>query len=478
MSATSATRSGWLSDAAIARLRRRAEQGLRRVRRHGKTVLVSVSEELTQEADPSAVVFASRRASDAWQCFEQPDRDGTAIAGLGAAAVLEAEGQKRFTQLAVRWRELIASAVTDPPEGPPGSGLAAFGGFAFSPERGSAPAWESFAPASLVIPEVSLARRGSRTWLTVNASLSADDTVESVLDRVHRRLAELRAPALPLLDPSPTGAFRVRSALPPAHYEQAVLHGVQRIMAGELEKLVLSREVVVEAPTPHDVAAVFGVLREGFPTSYIYAVGRGDATFIGASPELLVRREGQRASTVALAGSTRRSADPSVDDHLGEQLLRSEKNRQENLIVAQRIAATLAPKSVWVTVAPEPVLIKVANIQHLAAPIRAQLKEPVGVTELAGWLHPTPAVGGEPAEVAMRLIPALEGMERGWFAGAVGWTDATEDGEYLVALRCALVRGMTASCYAGAGIVADSDPASELAETEVKLQAMLPVLSG
>jgi salicylate biosynthesis isochorismate synthase/menaquinone-specific isochorismate synthase len=253
---------------------------------------------------------------------------------------------------------------------------------------------------------------------------------------------------------------------------------VQRIGTGQLEKVVLAREVEVHAPIEHDPAALIGVLREAFPSCYVFAVGRGEATFVAASPELLIRRDGQRASTVALAGSTRRSADPAVDDHLGERLLRSDKDREENAIVARRIARALRPHSVWVTAAPEPVLVRVANIQHLAAPIRAQLASPVSAIELAGLLHPTPAVGGEPAAVAERLIPALEGLDRGWYAGPVGWTDATGDGEFCVALRCALLRGSLATCYAGCGIVRDSEPAAELAESEVKLQALLPVLAG
>jgi isochorismate synthase len=200
--------------------------------------------------------------------------------------------------------------------------------------------------------------------------------------------------------------------------------------------------------------------------------------FLAASPELLVRREGQRASTVALAGSIRRSADPAIDDHLGEQLLRSDKDREENEIVVRQIARALRPHAVWVTAAPEPALVRVANIQHLGTPIRAQLAAPLSAVELAGLLHPTPAVGGEPWEAVKRLIPALEGLDRGWYAGTVGWTDATGDGEFCVALRCALVRGRLAHLYAGGGIVRDSEPADELAETEVKLGALLPVLSG
>jgi salicylate biosynthesis isochorismate synthase/menaquinone-specific isochorismate synthase len=192
----------------------------------------------------------------------------------------------------------------------------------------------------------------------------------------------------------------------------------------------------------------------------------------------LARREGQRFSTVALAGSIRRSSDPAVDEHLAQQLLGDAKNRHENALVVRRIAAALEPYAVWVTAAPEPGIVRVANIQHLAAPIRAQLTDPHGVIEMAGVLHPTPAVGGEPNAIAQKLIPAIEGMDRGWYAGTVGWSDQAGDGEFCVALRCALLRGRHASCFAGCGIVADSDPGTELAETEVKLQALLPLLAA
>jgi salicylate biosynthesis isochorismate synthase/menaquinone-specific isochorismate synthase len=329
-----------------------------------------------------------------------------------------------------------------------------------------------------VVPEVSFARKGGDTTLTVNVDVAPDDTVDGLTGRVQQRLDGLRAVPLALLDPAPTGAYRVVSPMPPSHFEDAVARAVQRIRAGELEKIVLAREVQVHAPVDHEPGAVLGLLREAFPSCYVFAVGRGDATFIAASPELLIRREGQRASTVALAGSTRRSADPAVDSHLGEQLLRSAKDIEENAIVARRIARALRPHSVWVTAAPEPSLVRVANIQHLAMPIRAQLASSLGAVELAGLMHPTPAVGGEPGDRAEKLIPALEGLDRGWYSGPVGWTDATGDGEFCVALRCALLRGRLAHCYSGCGIVRDSDPAAELAESEVKLAAMLPLLAG
>jgi isochorismate synthase len=468
----------WLDAEALARLERRVEAGLRRARSIGGAALVSVTSAIPRSIDPSAVVAGSRRAGEHWFCLEQPDREGMALAALGCARAIEAAGEDRFRVVARRWQAVSGAALADQGDGPTGSGLTAVGGFAFAPVGGGSEPWAGFAPASLVIPEVSLARRGDRATVTVNVEVAADDTVADALARVGRRLGELQSVPLPLLDPAPTGAYRVQSAISPAHYEQAVAGAVQRIRAGELEKVVLAREVDVHAPRDHDPAALLGVLREEFGSCYVFAVGRGESAFVAASPELLVRREGQRASTVALAGSIGRSADPAVDGHLGERLLQSDKDREENAIVARRIARVLRPLAVWVTAAPEPVLVRVANIQHLATPIRAQLASPVGAIELAGALHPTPAVGGEPREKAVGLIPALEGLDRGWYAGTVGWTDTTGDGEFCVALRCALLRGAVARLYAGCGIVADSDPAAELAETEVKLGALLPLLAG
>jgi isochorismate synthase len=453
-------------------LARRLGEAIRRARRSGGTVMAALGWSVAPEVDPTAVIVASRRAGEPWFCLEQPDRGRAARAALGRLVELDATGPERFRTVAGRWRALAAGAVCEPDDG-----LAALGGFAFAPDGGQSPHWAGFAPASLHVPEVLLVRRGGEVRLTVAALAAPDDTTDDLLARVQRRLGELRQAPLPLLDPAPAGRVQVGSAMPPEHYESAVARGVERIRAGALDKIVLAREVLVHAAADHDPGAVLGVLRDAFPSCFVFCAGRGDSAFLAASPELLVRRDGLRAGTLALAGSTRRSADPSVDDHLGEQLLRSAKDREEQAIVARRIERTLRPHSVWVTAAPEPVLVQVANIQHLATPIRAQLAAPIGAVELAGMLHPTPAVGGEPLEVAAPLIPALEGLDRGWYAGPVGWTDTSEDGEFCVALRCALLTGPVARCYAGVGVVRDSDPAAELAETEIKLQALLPVLS-
>ncbi len=445
----------------------------------GRRRLASLTVDLGDGAvDPAAAVFASRLASDRWFCWEHPEAE-FALAGLGSAHEAVSRGESRFADIGQACADVARGRIADePPDMPRGAGPVWVGGFAFAPDGGGSPEWSSFPPALLVLPELALVRAGDRCLLTVSALASSKAEGEAALRRIESRLAGVRHGELPLLDPHPTGAVAIRSVLPPERYEAAVASARDRIRSGELEKTVLAREVTVDAPAAHDPAALHGALRELFPACFCFCVGSPEGAFCGASPELLIRRRGAGAATVALAASARRSADPAVDDHLGEQLLRSDKERSEHAIVARRIERALRPFSVWVEAGSEPGLVKVANIQHMATPIRAQLAEPRSAVELAALLHPTPAVGGEPAAPALAAIDELEGMDRGWYAGPVGWMDAAEDGELCVALRSALLRDRRAHLYAGAGIVADSDPAAELAETEVKLGAVLPLLAG
>ena len=444
----------------------------------GVRTLASATEPLDPSVDPSAVAFGSRRADDRWFCWEQADRDRFAIAGLGAAHEIVSRGADRFADVAADWAHLLRDRVAvEPASLPAGAGPLLIGGFSFAPDGGQAPAWSSFAPALMILPEVALWRRGGDAYITVSAVVGPDRTAAVALERILGRLGSLRDPSLPLVDPAPA-TTGIEGGHPPGRYERIVAEATGRISAGEVEKVVLAREVLVTGASAHDPGALYGALRELFPSCFCFCAGTPEAAFVGASPELLVRRSGAVAATVALAGSSRRSADPAVNDHLGEQMLRSAKVREEHAIVVRRIERSLRDHAVWVQAEDDPAVAQVANIQHLATPIRAQLAEPRSAVELAGILHPTPAVGGEPRERAMAMIEELEEMDRGWYAGAIGWMDAAEDGEFCVALRSGLLRDRSAHLYAGAGIVADSDPADELAETEVKLEALLPLLTS
>jgi isochorismate synthase len=459
-------------DAATFNLRGGVERALSR----GKRTLLSITGPV-EGIDPCAAVFASRLASDRWFCWEQPDR-AFSLAALGVAHEATSRGEDRFKDVARECLALNDGAVIDEPAGlPAGAGPVWTGGFAFDADGASTPPWSSFSPASMTLPEVSICRQGEKAFLTVNTLVAPGDDVDEVSGRVAKRLGGLRPDPLPLLDPHPIERPEIRSVRPPGEFEAAVEAATERIGAGRMSKVVLAREVTVETSAAHDSAAIFGALREQFPSCFCFCAGTPEAAFLGASPELLIRRSGAGASTVALAGSTRRSSDPAVDDHLGEQLLRSDKNRREQRIVAERIVRKLRPHAVWVQTAPEPEVVKVANIQHLATPVIAQLAEAHSAVRLAGMLHPTPAVGGEPDSTARATITELEQMDRGWYAGPIGWMDATEDGEFCVALRSALLRDRKAHLFSGVGVVAGSDPAAELEETEVKLGALLPLVA-
>lgn len=440
--------------------------------------VVSVSQQIDC-SDPVAVVFASRRASEPWFCWQQPDRE-FALAALGNAHTVVSHGNDRFRDVAAECAHLSGEAVL---RGPGGSndrtGPTWTGGFSFS-ESGSAAGspWSPFAAAAMTLPEISIEAEGDRTVMTVNAVVRPGTDVEELGERLVRRAGGLVSADLGMIDPHPARKPSIESIRSPEAFEDSVGAAVERIRSGEIEKVVLAREVVVRSSEAHDPAAIFAALREGFPSCFNFCVGTPEAAFIGASPELLVRCVGRGVSTVGLAGSTRRSSDPAVDDHLAQKLLNSAKDRSEQDLVVKRIVKALSRLSVWVEAGEEPEIIKVANIQHLGTPVIAHLLEPRTAIELAGLLHPTPAVGGEPWKKAERVMAEVEQMERGWYAAPVGWMDGSGDGEFCVALRSALLRDREAHLYAGVGVVAHSDPASELAETEIKLDALLPLLGG
>ncbi len=440
--------------------------------------LVSATIELDAAVDPTAIAAGSRLATDRWFCWEQPDR-GFALAGIGTAAEVVSRGPDRFSDLAAGCSRIVHDREFDEPTGlPAGAGPVWATGLAFDPDGGTEPIWSSLPPALAVLPEVAIASSEGRGFLTVCALPGAEMSPEQLIDSIRGRLGSLRAAPLTPQDPHPSASTSVSGRHPPERYEQIVAEAVDRIRSGGVDKVVLARELTVEAPAAIDPATKLGALRDLFPSCFCFCFGTPQAAFIGASPELLVRRSGAVAATVALAGTSSRSADPAVDDHLGETMMRSPKVREEHGIVVRRIERTLRPHSVWVHAESEPFVVKVGNLQHLATPIRAQLAESHSAIELAGFLHPTPAIGGEPREPALDLIDELEGIDRGWYTGPVGWMDVAEDGEFCVGLRSALLRDREAHLFAGCGIVADSDPAAELQESELKFEALLPLLAG
>jgi isochorismate synthase len=264
----------------------------------------------------------------------------------------------------------------------------------------------------------------------------------------------------------------------PEVYEHAVATAIDRIRNGRLDKVVLARTLRVEAGRTLEPGQLVRRLRAVEPDGYAFAFDLDDdRVLVGASPELLVSRFGTEVRVNPLAGSAPRFGDVDEDRASAERLGSSAKDRQEHAIVVESVARTLQPLCREMRYDREPQLLATANVWHLSTRFHGRLRDPAPSSlDLVAALHPTPAVGGEPTDVALELIRELEPVPRDAYAGAIGWMDATGDGVWALALRCAELRGSTARLYAGAGIVADSDPASELEETERKFRAFLDSL--
>jgi isochorismate synthase len=273
--------------------------------------------------------------------------------------------------------------------------------------------------------------------------------------------------------------MRVADVVPARRWQEVVggVAGELRDGTLELEKVVLARECLVEAAAPFDPVPVLDRLRAAYPSCFVFAVTRGERCFLGATPEQLVRLREGAVQAMSLAGSIARGATPEEDERLGEQLLSSAKDRAEHAVVVRAMSEGLAGACTAVAVPAEPVLLKVRNVQHLRTTVNGHARSGTTILDLVERLHPTPAVGGYPRKQALQLIREREGLDRGWYAGPLGWVNARGDGEFAVALRSALLHGAQARVFAGCGIVGDSDPAAEYAESCLKLRPLLTALA-
>jgi isochorismate synthase len=306
--------------------------------------------------------------------------------------------------------------------------------------------------------------------------LSATTDVEAEMARLLRWCACLSRPA-------PAGSRRrggddvqVDDLLPRREWEALVEDAARACGNGALEKVVLARAVYARARVPFDPAAALERLRDAYPNAYIFAVARGPRCFLGATPERLVRLRDGAVDAACLAGSAPRGETPEEDARLGTALLASAKDRAEHAVVVRSVRAALEGVCSEVHAADVPRLLRLRNVQHLYTPVDGRVSWPTCVLDLVQRLHPTPAVGGYPRERALRFIREREGLDRGWYAGPVGWLDRRGNGEFAIALRSALLHGAEATLFAGCGIMAQSHASDEYAETCLKLCPMLNAL--
>jgi isochorismate synthase len=410
---------------------------------------------MTALAEHSPLVARTRRLDRDVDLLAVAGADGVLIeqAGIGLAGRGEAlriplpTGSGRLAEAAGEVAAALGRISADDEVGLPGCGPVAFAALPFT----------DTAAGSVVVPALIVGRADDGTrWVT---TVGPADHIAAVADVV-----------APPSAPSMSTSFTVRSTRPPSEWCDAVAAVVSRLRERELTKVVLAREVVVEADAPIDVVNVLQRLRAAYPSTMLYSVDG----LVGATPELLVSRFGDVVRSHPFAGTTPRTGDPAADARAAASLLASAKDRAEHQITIDMVLDTVLPFCSYVDSEPEPTIVSLANVQHLASLVEGRLSSPPATAlALVAALHPTPAVCGWPTKDALDVIEELELLDRGRYTGAVGWVDGDGDGRFGVAIRCAEIDGRQARLFAGNGIVADSNPEAELAETQAKLLAML-----
>ena len=443
----------------------------------GRPRLVSIAVE-AERLDPLAVLESIFEPAELHFYMERPAAD-FAVAGAEAVVALECAGSGRFAAAAAFVRETLARTVAVGAVTVPFGGPLFFATFGFAE---TAAAGAEFPAGRIFVPRWQVARSGDCSVAVANTLIAPGADIRADAERIWR--AHAKFGAFDYAAPTFAGALEgvvaeEREVGPEGGYADHVAAGVAAIRAGRYRKIVLARARDLRATTGFHPLRALNSLRERYPDCYAFSAGNGaGASFIGASPERLAAVAGGLLRTEALAGSAPRGRTAAEDAAFARQLLHSAKDGREQGLVLESILRRLANVGVTAAAPGRPRVRQLPNVQHLCTSVEAKLPEGVALLRIVGELHPTPAVGGTPREPAVAHLRELEPFDRGLYAGALGWVDHRGDGEFLVGIRSALMQGERARLYAGAGIVEGSDPAAELAETELKMRALRDALLG
>lgn len=403
-------------------------------------------------------------------------RDGEGMIGWGEAARFDVAGPERFSRATRWWTALCNSMNVKNEVEIPGTGPVAFASFAFSANPGD---------SVLILPRVVIGTSGGQSWVT---RITSDDEVEAARWANEDAQFETLIEQIERGEVADGSTSTANEAVAPSmtwetgtvtrdQWKSLVELVINRINSGEVDKVVLARDIVGQSDGPIDVNRVLARLAGRFNNAWVFHIDG----FIGATPELLVRRAGDQVTSRVLAGTVRSGGDVGEAGRLAQQLMGSDKDQEEHQYAVSSVASVLATHCTDLTVPPYPSILKLANVQHLTTDVSGQLVDQLPALTLAASLHPTAAVCGTPTERALWMIKTVEGLDRGRYSGPVGWMDANGDGEFGIALRCGQIDPADPSriqLFAGCGIVAGSNPDSEVAESEAKMLAMQNALSG
>jgi len=439
---------------------------------HFKIASITLS---TRQLDPLAVLESIYEREE-YHFYSERPVEGRALAGAEAVVLGRFSGPQRFAEARGWAQEVLAHTVAVGDLEAAGSGPRFYAGFTFEP---TAVADAPFAPATLFLPRWQVYREGDATTAVANFRVDPDSSLDSLVTKLWAAYEKFLRFSYTSVTPPASKHLVMSEEVGPIHgYRQRVTQALRRIEEGRYEKVVLARAVDQEFDRPFNPLITLNGLRKQYRECFAFSFenDRGQS-FIGATPERLVSVRDRKLITEALAGSARRGLSQEEDAARAAALLSSEKDLREHRHVVASIKRRLESLGIESRAAATPEVLALANVQHLRTPIEAKLEVEQHLLDVLAVLHPTPAVGGSPRESAVADIAELEPFTRGLYAGALGWFDHAGNGEFCVGLRAGLVDGVRARLYAGAGIVAGSDPDTEWAETELKLSALRDALA-
>lgn len=414
-------------------------------------------------------------------CFYWADAEQRLyMAGIGTACHLCGEGEKRFEEVDTARKAILQDSILDVPSFTPCTGPVFLGGFSFDPRQEKSEWWQGFSDGELHLPAYLVTEIDGQTWLTTNMIVTEETKVSVLHAQVLREQEQLLATGNDpfVVEKTPAEGKVYAKEVAPERWKSLVSEAAQRIRENKYDKVVLTRQLQLSADDVLQSAAVVQRLITEQPYSYVFAVTKDSASFVGATPERLVTQKNQQIQSACLASSVERGDTIAADQAFGDWLLNDEKNRHEHQLVVDMIRTAIEQVCTDVQVPAEPVLYKMKDIQHLYTPVTGTAIRGSSLLKVVEQLHPTPALGGYPKQDAMRVIRETEDYERGWYGSPIGWIDYKDDGEFAVAIRSGLLRNKQATLFAGSGIVGDSDPDSEYQETRIKFRPMLSALGG
>lgn len=446
------------------------KEAIHRANVHQEDQIVSITEKINR-IHPIHF-FQAAKQTNKNRIFWTNHTQDFVVVGIGNACKMIAK-DSRFEITERRWTTLVNEAIIHNPYKVEGTGILSFGGMSFDPRKKQSNLWKKFPPIQMVVPEFTLIKNKDDYYFTTTIVVHKNDQPMQMIQMIDEQKELL----FDIDEMASSSTYIIKQEeIETEQWMATVEKAIKEIKENRAKKIVLAREMRLQLSKDAEIGVVLQKLIETQENSYVFAFEQGEDCFVGASPERLVKIEGNQLLSTCLAGTAPRGKTITEDKEIAKQLLSDDKNLEEHLYVVRMIKSKIKKYCTNINIPEQPIAYPLKNLQHLYTPVSATLKPEASVFNIIKEIHPTPALGGVPREKSLHFIREHELLDRGWYGAPIGWIDSNHNGEFAVAIRSGLIQGNEVSLFAGCGVMKDSDPFVEYEETNMKFLPMLNVL--